>query len=163
MEMRKFESGCKLANHSAGVFIILTVGGGLVIGFLTMPGEWYVKLTKPWFTPPNSIFAPVWTVLYIMIAIAGWRTFTRDALGAAMIVWTIALVLNFVWSPIFFGMHRPTTALVVIVTLLMMIFVFIRLSWPHDALPALLFAPYAVWVVFATVLNAAICRLNRST
>ncbi|HVO95793.1 MAG TPA: TspO/MBR family protein, partial [Terriglobales bacterium] len=64
-------------------FLILTVGGGLVIGFLTMPGEWYVKLTKPWFTPPNSIFAPVWTVLYIMIAIAGWRTFTRDALGAA--------------------------------------------------------------------------------
>lgn len=142
-------------------FLILTVGGGLAIGFLTMPGEWYVKLTKPWFTPPNSIFAPVWTVLYIMIAIAGWRTFTRDALGAAMIVWIIALVLNFVWSPVFFGVHSPTAALAVILALLVNILVFIFLSWPQDSMTALLFAPYAVWVAFATVLNAAICRLNR--
>lgn len=142
-------------------FLILTVGGGLAIGFLTMPGEWYVKLTKPWFTPPNSIFAPVWTVLYIMIAIAGWRTFTRDALGAAMIVWIIALVLNFVWSPVFFGVHSPTAALAVILVLLVNILVFIFLSWPQDSMTALLFAPYAVWVAFATVLNAAICRLNR--
>jgi translocator protein len=146
---------------SLALFMLVTVGGGLLIGFVTRPDEWYSKLAKPWFTPPNNIFAPAWTVLYVLIAIAGWRTFTRDAQSAAMIVWTIALILNFVWSPIFFGVHRPTAALAVILALLANILVFIFVSWPQDSMTALLFAPYAVWVAFATVLNAEICRLNR--
>jgi translocator protein len=141
-------------------FLVLTVGGGLLIGFVTRPDEWYITLSKPWFTPPNSVFGPVWTLLYVMIAIAGWRMFMRDPLGAAITVWTIALALNFAWSPIFFRLHRPATALFVILALLAMIIAFIALSWPRDALSALLFAPYAAWVFFATILNAAIWRLN---
>jgi tryptophan-rich sensory protein len=142
------------------VFLIVTIGGGLLVGFATRPGEWYGKLSKPWFVPHNSIFAPVWTLLYVMIAFAGWRTFMRDPLGPAMIVWAAALALNFIWSPIFFRLHRPAAALVVILGLLAMIIAFIALSWTKDALSALLFAPYAAWVVFATILNAAIARLN---
>ncbi len=145
---------------SLALFMLVTLRGGLLIGFVTRPGEWYRKLAKPWFTPPNSIFAPAWTALYVLIATAGWRPFTRDAQSAAMIVWTITLVLNFVWSPIFFGLHRPTAALAVILALLVNILAFIFLSWPQDPTTALLFAPYAVWVAFATVLNVAICRLN---
>jgi len=141
-------------------FLSLTVGGGLIIGFLTRPGEWYVGLSKPRFTPPDSIFAPVWTLLYITIAIAGWRTFTHDPLGATMIIWTIALALNFIWSPIFFGLRHPATALAVIVALLVCIVAFMWFSWPVDMLSSLLFAPYAAWVFFAAILNAAICRLN---
>ena len=110
------------------VFLVLTIGGGLLVGFATRPGEWYVKLSKPWFTPPNSVFAPVWTLLYVMIAIAGWRTFMRDPLGATMIVWAVALTLNFIWSPIFFRLHRPAAALFVILALLAMIIAFIALS-----------------------------------
>jgi len=90
----------------------------------------------------------------------GWRMFIRDPLGATMIVWAVALALNFIWSPIFFRLHRPAAALFVILALLAMITAFIALSWPEDALSALLFAPYAVWVVFATILNASIWRLN---
>lgn len=141
-------------------FLILTVGVGLLIGFLNRPGEWYANLAKPWFTPPNWIFAPVWMLLYIMIAVAGWRTFAHDPLGPAMIVWTIALVLNFAWSPIFFGLNQPVAALAVIITLLGMILTFILLMWPQDAVAAMLFVPYAAWTLFATLLNAAICRLN---
>jgi translocator protein len=141
-------------------FLILTTVGGLLIGFLTRPGEWYAKLAKPSFTPPSGIFAPVWTLLYIMIAIAGWRTFAHDPLGPAMIVWTIALVLNFSWSPIFFGLNQPVAAFSVIVALVAMIITFIRLTWSEDALSALLFIPYAAWTLFAALLNAVICRLN---
>jgi translocator protein len=141
-------------------FLILTIGGGLLIGFLTRPGEWYAKLAKPSFTPPGSIFAPVWTLLYIMVAIAGWRTFAHDPLGPAMIVWTVALALNFCWAPIFFGLNQPVAAFSVIVALLVMIIIFIRLRWSQDALSALLFVPYAAWILFAAILNAVICRLN---
>ncbi len=141
-------------------FLILTIGGGLLIGFLARPGEWYANLAKPWFTPPSRIFAPVWMLLYIMIAVAGWRTFARDPLGTAMIVWIIALALNFSWSPIFFGLNQSVAALCVIVVLLATIITFIRLTSSQDVVAALLFIPYAAWTLFAALLNASICRLN---
>ncbi len=142
-------------------FLVLTVGGGLLIGLVTRPGEWYVKISKPWFTPPDRVFGPVWTLLYAMIAIAGWRTFMLDPLGLPITVWTIALALNFLWSPIFFRLHRPVAALFVILFLLATIMAFIELTWSRDAVSALLFAPYAAWVLFATILNAAVCFLNK--
>lgn len=137
-------------------FLVLTIGGGLLIGIMTRPDGWYVKLCKPWFTPPNSVFGPVWTLLYVMIAVAGWRTFMQGPLGAPLAVWTSALALNFAWSPIFFRLHRPLAALFVILVLLATIIAFIA----RDAVSALLFAPYAAWVFFAAILNAAIWRLN---
>jgi translocator protein len=141
-------------------FLVLTVGGGLFIGLMTRPDEWYANLSKPWFTPPNSIFGPVWTLLYVMVAIAGWRTFMRGPPAGPITVWTIALVLNFAWSPVFFRLHSPLAALFVIVVLLAAIIAFTALAWPRDTLSALLFAVYAAWVLFATILNAAIYRLN---
>ncbi len=143
------------------LFLVVTIGGGLLIGFLTRPGEWYAALAKPWFMPSNKVFGPVWALLYILIAIAGWRTFVRDPHGVSLIVWAIALVLNFAWSPIFFRLHSPPAALVVVLALLAAILAFIILAWPRDILSAWLFAPYAAWVLFATTLNAAIWRLNR--
>jgi translocator protein len=142
-------------------FLVLTIGGGLLIGFATQPDAWYVSLAKPRFTPPNNIFGPVWTLLYVMIAVAGWRTFMREPSGAPMAVWAIALALNFAWSPVFFRLHRPLAALFVVLALLATTIAFIALSWPRDALSAVLFAPYAAWVSFASVLNAGIWRLNR--
>ena len=142
------------------VFLVVTVGGGLAIGFLTRPDAWYAGLNKPSFNPPNWIFGPVWTVLYVLIAIAGWRVFASAGGGAALAVWIAALALNFLWSPVFFGLRRPAAALVIVVALLAAIVAFIVLSWPVDRAAALLFLPYAAWVAFATTLNAAIVRLN---
>jgi benzodiazapine receptor len=141
-------------------FLVLTAGGGLAIGFLTAPDEWYAGLIKPAFNPPNWLFAPVWTTLYVLIAVAGWRTFERNRGGWPMRLWWAQLVLNFLWSPVFFAAHRIGLALLVILLLLAAILAFIIMSWRKDRVAAWLFAPYAAWVAFASVLNGAIWLLN---
>lgn len=141
------------------VFLIVTVGGGLLIGFTARPGAWYAGLAKPPFNPPNWVFAPVWTLLYALIAVAGARTFGRG-LDFAFALWVAQLVLNFAWSPVFFRLHRPGAALAIVVVLLVVIVVFVAASWQADNVSALLFVPYACWVAFATLLNASIVRLN---
>ena len=80
-------------------FLALVVGGGLGIGYVTSPGEWYAQLAKPSFNPPGWIFAPVWTLLYVLIAIAGWHVWLYDRDGWTMKLWWFQLVLNFLWSP----------------------------------------------------------------
>jgi tryptophan-rich sensory protein len=145
---------------SLGFFLVLVVGGGLVIGSLTVPGGWYASLVKPSFNPPAWLFGPVWTVLYILIAIAGWRVWQRDRAGWPMKFWWTQLVLNFLWTPVFFTVHQIGLALVVILLLLATILGFIATAWRLDHVAALLFVPYAAWVAFASVLNGAIWNLN---
>ncbi|MDE1150763.1 MAG: tryptophan-rich sensory protein [Azospirillaceae bacterium] len=142
------------------LFLVLVLGGGLAIGFLTAPGAWYASLDKPSFNPPNWVFAPAWTLLYILIAIAGWRVCRRDCDDRPMRLWWIQLVLNFLWSPIFFAAHLPGLALAVIALLLVAILAFIATAWRQDRLAAVLFLPYAAWVAFATSLNTGIYVLN---
>jgi len=142
------------------VFLLITVGGGLLIGFLTAPGEWYAGLAKPSFNPPNWLFAPVWTVLYVLIGIAGWRIWNHFRDIAAMKFWVAQMAFNFLWSPVFFGAEMPGAALVIIVILLALILAFIASAWNRDRIAAWLFVPYAAWVGFATVLNFSIWQLN---
>lgn len=142
------------------LFLVLVLGGGLLIGYATLPGGWYASLVKPPFNPPNWVFGPAWTLLYVLIAIAGWRTWRREPTGAAMKVWAVQLILNFAWSPTFFGAKMMGPALVVIVCLLASIVLFIASVWSRDRLSGWLFAPYAAWVAFATLLNASLLWLN---
>jgi len=96
-----------LSAHKRGsarallVFLVLVVGAGWAIGVTNLPGAWYAGLAKPAFNPPNWVFAPVWTVLYVLIAIAGWRVWTRDRAGWPMKLWAAQLALNWAWSPVF--------------------------------------------------------------
>jgi benzodiazapine receptor len=142
------------------LFLVVVVGGGTIIGINNAVGEWYQALQKPPFNPPNWVFGPVWTLLYIMIAVAGWRVWHRLRTGGAMTSWWLQLGLNFLWSPTFFTLQRPGAALVIILALLATVLVFIGLAWSRDRLAALLFVPYAAWVAFATLLNGAIWWLN---
>ncbi|WP_031208341.1 TspO/MBR family protein [Mesorhizobium sp. L2C085B000] len=142
------------------LFLLLVLGGGLLIGYATLPGEWYASLAKPPFNPPNWVFAPAWTLLYLLIAVAGWRTWERERAGAAMKIWALQLVLNFAWSPTFFGAKLVGPALVVILALLASIALFIATVWNRDRVSGWLFAPYALWVAFATLLNASLLLLN---
>jgi len=142
------------------VFVAGVVGIGWLIGATNLPGAWYASLAKPGFVPPNWAFPVAWTILYIMIAVAGWRTFRRDPSGKAMLVWFTQLALNFAWSPVMFTLHQIGAALVILVALFITIVAYIVLETSRDKLTAALFVPYAAWVAFAGTLNAAIWRLN---
>ena len=142
------------------IFLIVSVGGGLLIGLVSIPDGWFAALQKPSFQPPNWLFGPVWTVLYVLIGIAGARVFMKAPQSTAFKVWLAQMVLNFMWSLSFFSLHSLVLALGVTVLLLIAIFTFIKLAWPIDRPSALLFLPYAAWVAFATALNASLIALN---
>jgi tryptophan-rich sensory protein len=141
------------------LFLVLVIGGGLAIGYITLPGEWYAGLVKPSFNPPNWVFPPVWTILYVLIAIAGWRVWDRG-LTVPQQLWWAQLVLNFLWSPTFFGFQQMGAGLIVIALLLVSIIGFIKVTWNSEQVSALLFVPYLLWVAFATLLNASLWMLN---
>ncbi len=142
------------------LFLLLVVGGGWLIGATNMPGSWYAALAKPPFNPPNWLFAPVWTILYILIAVAGWRSYEAQPRSAAMGLWVAQLVLNFCWSPVMFTRHEIGAAFAVVGLLLLAIIGFIARQWHHDRLAASLFVPYAAWVAFAALLNYSLYLLN---
>jgi len=141
------------------VILIAVLGVGLLIGTITRPDGWYAALAKPAFNPPGWVFGPVWTVLYVLIAIAGARTFEGET-GHSFSLWLGQMALNFAWSPVFFGLHQPGIALLIIAALLVTILMFIAYRWRADRLSAALFLPYVAWVAFASVLNASIVVLN---
>lgn len=140
--------------------------GGLG-GFVTASsiGDWYAGLVKPPGTPPNWIFGPVWTALYAMIGSSLALVWHRPAAGPAKrgaLTWfAIQFALNLAWTPVFFGAHRLFVALVVISALLVAIAVTIRKFRPISPLASRLLVPYAVWVSYATWLNAGYWWLNR--
>jgi len=145
---------------SLALFLLIVLGGGLAIGYATLPGDWYAGLAKPAFNPPNWVFAPVWSLLYLCIALAGWHIWHAGKSAPLKPLWIVQLILNFLWSPVFFGLRLPGPALVVILALLATILVFIARAWDRDRIAAWLFIPYAAWVAFASLLNAAIVWLN---
>ena len=142
------------------VFVALVVGTGFTIGYLNVPGGWYAGLNKPWFNPANWIFAPIWAVIYVLIAVAGWRTWNIDRRGAGMRLWLAQMALNFLWPPTFFSLHWTGVALAVILSLLAAILAFIVWQWESDRVSSALFVPYAAWIAFASMLNLAIVSLN---
>jgi translocator protein len=141
---------------------LLAVAAAAAVGGRFPPGPWYASLAKPAWTPPNWIFAPVWTLLYVGIAVAGWMVWRRSGsrVGPSLTLWGAQLVLNAAWSWFFFGEHRPGIALVDIGALLACILAFIVVTYGESRPAAYLFVPYALWVAFATALNHALWRLN---
>ena len=144
------------------VFLAMAATAALV-GTQFGPGPWYVALQKPEWTPPNWLFAPVWTVLYMGIAVAGWSVWRSKSVAVAkpIVLWTLQLILNGMWSWLFFGLHRPDIALVDIIALLVTICCFIASARKVSRAAAWMFVPYALWVAFASALNFAIWRLNQ--
>lgn len=148
------------------VAVPLAVGG--LSGFATARGvsTWYPTLAKPSFNPPAWVFGPAWTLLYIMMGVAAffvWRKgLDADGVRVALTVFAIQLVLNGLWSILFFGLHAPGLALVEIILLWAAIGTTTWLFWRVAPVAGTLMLPYWAWVSFASVLNASLWWLNRS-
>lgn len=148
-------------DWSLAVFSVLVVAAASS-GVFFKPGEWYRALRKPSWTPPNWLFGPVWSVLYIMIAFAGWIVWTAGTGGAAMWLWALQLLINATWSGIFFGLRRMDLAFYDIVLLWLVVAGFIAAAAPISTTAALLFVPYLIWVTIAGALNWTVWRMNPS-
>jgi benzodiazapine receptor len=147
---------------------IVPVFATSVLGSIaTMPQipAWYTTIDKPSFNPPNWVFGPAWTILFIMMAYAFWRVLklAPSTLGrrAAITIFLVQLVFNAGWSWAFFWGQSPLAGLVVIAFLLLSIMSTIAAFWRLDRIAGLLLTPYLAWVTFASALNAAIFVLNR--
>lgn len=137
--------------------------GSLATASQVAPGGWYGTLEKPFFTPPSWLFGPVWTLLYLAMAVSGWLVWReRGFAGArtALALFLAQLALNSLWSILFFGLESPGLGLVEILVLWAVIFLTIRAFRPISHPAAILLIPYLAWVTFATLLNAGIWWLN---
>lgn len=154
------------------VKIIISISVCLLVGFLSgyatqsSVKTWFLTIEKPFFNPPGWLFAPVWTLLYIMMGIAFgliWSSDFKDkkVVKSAMIIFGIQLALNALWSILFFGLCNPLLAFIEILLLWLFIFETIKVFKPIDSLASKLLYPYLAWVSFATILNASIWWLNR--
>jgi translocator protein len=143
-------------------FIALCLGVGVLAGLVTAPAvaEWYPTLVKPSWRPPNWLFAPAWTVLYIMMAVAAWLVWKAGNAKSALLLWGGQLALNFAWSFLFFGARSPGLGLIDIIAMWIAIASTIFAFSFKSRLAAFLMVPYLCWVSFALALNLAIFMMN---
>jgi translocator protein len=143
-------------------FVGLCLLVGAVDGSITTQAahRWYLTLTKPPGTPPDLAFAPIWSVLYVMMGTAAWLVWKRRGASRPLRLWGWQLAANALWAPTFFGMHSPPLAMVLIVVMLILIALTIRAFWPTRRLAGWLMLPYFGWCSFAAYLNAGFWLLN---
>ena len=155
----------KTKIRSLLAFVAICYAVSFISEMITRPeiGNWYATLAKPSWQPPNWLFAPVWTLLYGLMAVAGWKVWCSPpsklrtrALG----IFGVQLAVNFLWSPVFFSFHQLGLGFFVIVCLAILLLSFILLIWTFVRTAALLFVPYFLWVCFATSLDFMVWRLN---
>jgi translocator protein len=152
--------------HKLVLSLILTLGTGAIAGIFTGQSvdDWYVTLNRPSFNPPNWVFGPVWSTLYLLMGISlylVWKLKPSQARTRAILIFLVQLILNFAWSFLFFYFHQVGTALVDIIILWTAIIAMITLFFRVRPVAAYLNIPYLLWVSFATILNTAYFFLNR--
>ena len=143
-------------------FVVLCFGVSVLGGTATRSAlaEWYPALKKPSWTPPGWVFGPVWTLLYPMVAVAGWLAWREGRARFGPLVYLLQLALNAAWPWLFFAERRPGFAFLCIAALCVAVVATIAAFWRLSRGAALLMVPYLAWVALATALNFAIWRLN---
>jgi tryptophan-rich sensory protein len=148
------------------LFLVLAFAAAGIGALATTTGieGWYATLQKPSWNPPRALFGPVWTVLYVLMAVATWQAWNTGEGGQArrtVSLYSAQLTLNALWSVLFFGLHRPDMAFVEILILWAVLLVILFRYWRIKKAAAWLWMPYVLWVTFAAVLNGTIWSLNR--
>lgn len=144
-------------------FLAIMFGAGFAGGMATFPEipGWYAALAKPAWTPPDSVFGPVWNGIFLLTAISGWLTWRRVGLQPEWVgLYGLQVGLNVLWSVVFFALHSPAGALAVIAALWVVLILLTRRSWKVRPLAGALLLPYVAWVSFATALNGAVAAMN---
>lgn len=156
-------------NPWIGLIVLLVVcfAAAGIGGAVTTPkiDNWYATLIKPSWNPPNWIFGPVWSMLYLCMAIAAWLVWRQTGLAGAatpLALFGVQLAMNLAWSWLFFGLQNPGLAFLDILLLWTAIIATMVALWFRSTVAGLLFVPYLVWVSFAAVLNFVVWRLNGS-
>jgi translocator protein len=156
--MNKSPSPPRQALALAG-FIAVTFCAPL-LGIFAKPDLWYATLTKPTWNPPSWIFGPMWSLLYLLMAVAAWLVWRRAGWQRALWIYFIQLALNAAWTPIFFGAHQIGWALVEIIVMWFAILLTMRAFFQVSKPAGWMLAPYLAWVSFAAFLNFTLWRLN---
>ncbi len=146
------------------VGICILAGGASALLRAFSDRTWYESLRRPSWMPPDAVFGPVWTLLYVMMGSALWlvrRSEDRPGAPLAVSLFAVQLVLNVAWSPIFFGLHRPGWAIIDLAALWVAVVATMLLFWSIRRLAGLLLTPYLLWCSFAAALNFAFWQLNR--
>jgi len=148
------------------VFILVCFAAGAFGSIFTASsvGSWYQELQKPAFQPPSFVFAPVWTLLYIFMAISGWLAWNKrkQKRGKILVIlFFVQLLLNALWSLLFFGLHLMGVAFAEILVLTVLVGAYIACSWRISKAASLLFVPYWLWLLFASYLNLSLWIINR--
>lgn len=165
MSSKRSEIGTGRDILALVLLVGLCLGVGGLGGAVTAESvtTWYATLNKPSFNPPNWIFGPVWTALYILMGVAAWRVWRsadRDTARGPLAVFALQLAVNLGWSVAFFGLRNPGLAVVVILALDLLVLATALMFRRIDRLAAWLLVPYLAWISFATVLNVTIWRIN---
>ncbi|WP_426620253.1 tryptophan-rich sensory protein TspO [Pseudomonas rustica] len=140
---------------------LLACAAAATTGVIFKPGEWYASLNKPRFTPPNWAFPLAWTVIYLLLAWAGYRLTLIPGSQVVLALWAAQIALNTLWTPVFFGAHQVLAAMVILALLWLVVAVMVVMALRLDVITGLILFPYLVWLCVAAALNFSILRNNR--
>ncbi|CAM3280568.1 sensory protein TspO [Pseudomonas floridensis] len=140
---------------------LLACAAAASTGIIFKPGQWYEKLVKPSFTPPNWLFPVAWTVIYLLLAWAGYRLSLIPGSQPVLALWAAQIALNTLWTPVFFGAHKLLAGMVIIAMLWIVVAAMLIMALRLDVLTGLMLFPYLLWLCVAAALNFSILRNDR--
>lgn len=142
------------------LIFLIACGAAASTGVIFKPGPWYQALNKPGFTPPDWMFPVAWTVIYLLIAWAGYRLTWLPDSQVLLALWAAQIALNTLWTPVFFGAHRVLPAMLILALLWLIVALMVILAFRLDALTGVILLPYLIWLSVAAALNFSIWRGN---
>lgn len=142
------------------LIFLIACGAAASTGIIFKPGQWYEELNKPSFTPPKWLFPVAWSIIYLLLAWAGYRLSLMPGSEVVLALWAAQIALNTLWTPVFFGAHRIFAGMVIISLLWLVVAAMVVLALRLDLVTGLILFPYLIWLCVASALNFSILRHN---